>query len=210
MTRRHEEDPFIRGPKGRLLQHFVDAMEDLRSRCRLNATMYDAAQAAGVVRRLIIDGKPLAVAAGKITQITPEFSWSRDMYTGDNWGFIISGHHFDPLLDPLSVGYQAEGPGPSVTTGSSEELLRSEILRHGDDDSDYVSARDFVKWLANDEGGVHVEMFHRPELRDRFRNAQAAAPEHTKWTMIALGRVVYRGLEPTLFGSARALRLLWR
>ena len=205
-----EDDPFIRGPKGRVLQHFVDAMEDLRVRSRLTATTYDAAQAAGVVRRLIIDGRPLAVAAGTIVQVTPEFSWSRDMYTGDEWGFIISGHHFDPALDPLSIVHSPGGPGPSIVRGDHHDLLKSEVLRHSLDEADFVTVRDFVSWLANDEGGVHVEMFRSLELRDRFRDAQAVVPEHTKWTMIAIARVVYRGLEPTLFGAARSLRLLSR
>lgn len=210
MTKQVEDKRFIQGPKGRVLQHFVDAMEDLRDRCRLTATTYDTAQAAGIVRRLIIDGKPLAVAAGKITQVTSEFSWSRDMYTGDHWEFIISGHHFDPALDSLSLGYSGGAPGPSVMVGDRDELLKSEVLRHGNDEADCVSARDFIKWLANDEGGVHVEMFNSQELRNRFRDAQAIVPEHTKWTMIAISRVVYRGLEPTLFSAARALQLLWR
>ena len=210
MTKRVEDDFFIRSPKGRVLQHFVDAMEDLRDRCRLTATTYDTAQAAGIVRRLLIDGNPLAVAAGKITQLTPEFSWSRDMYTGDDWEFIISGHHFDPALHSLSIGYSVGALGRSVVRGNHDELLKSEVLRHGNDVLDCVSTRDFIKWLANDEGGVHVEMFHRPEIRRRFRDAQASVPEHTKWTMIAIGRVVYCGLEPTLFSAARALQLLNR
>lgn len=210
MIKRVEEDLFIRGPKGRMLQHFVDAMEDLRDRCRLTATTYDTAQAAGIVRRLIIDGSPLGVAAGKITQMTPEFSWSRDMYTGDDWGFIISGHHFDPALDSLSLGYSSGGPGPSVVVGNSDELLKSEVLRYGNSEVDRVSALNFIKWLANDEGGVHVDMFRDPELGKRFRDTQAIVPEHTKWTMIAIGRVVYHGLEPTLFSAARTLQLLWR
>lgn len=204
------DDPFIRGPKGRVLQHFVDAMEDLRTRCRLTATAYDAAQAAGIVRRLLVDGRPLATTAEQFTRMQSEFTWSKDMYTGGGWGFIISGHHFDPSLDPLSIQYSPDAQGPSVVTGNREQLLGAHILRHGGGETDYVSVLNFVKWLANDEGGVHVEMFNSAELRMRFREAQAVVPQHTKWTMLAIGRVVYGGLEPTLFSVARSLRLLLR
>ncbi|MGB3187275.1 MAG: hypothetical protein WBG36_02115 [Ornithinimicrobium sp.] len=59
----HTPDPFIEGPNGRRLQHFIDAMEDLRVRRRLTAMNYDTAQAAGIVRRLLVDRTPLATTA---------------------------------------------------------------------------------------------------------------------------------------------------
>ncbi|MGB3187274.1 MAG: hypothetical protein WBG36_02110 [Ornithinimicrobium sp.] len=132
------------------------------------------------------------------------------MYTGNQWGFIISGHHFDPTLGPLSIGYFLEDTSPGLIHGGLEALLSAEILRHEDDPTACVSMCDFVQWLANDEGGVHVEMFRDTDLRQRFREAQGVVPEHTKWTMIAVSRDVYTGLEPTLFAASRALKLLWR
>lgn len=210
MNRDLSKDPFISGPKGRTLQHFVNASEDLGGRCRLTATEYDAAQAAGIVRRLLIDGNPLAVQASKITKETPVFTWTRHMYTDPDWGFIVSGHWLDPAL--TTTGYR-EPLGADVhnlRTGESPALLAAEVMRYGSDKADFLSVRDLVKWLANDEGGVHVNMINDPGLRERFRKAQTLTPWHTKWTMIAISRVVYRGLEPMLYQAANHLRLLSR
>lgn len=210
MKRDLSNDLFISGPKGRTLQHFVNATEDLRDRCRLTATEYDATQAAGIVRRLLIDGNPLAVQAASITKETLTFSWTRHMYTDRQWGFIISGHWFDPAL--VTTGYR-EPPGAETLNfraGRPHALLAAEVLRYGDASTEFLSVRDFVKWLANDEGGVHVNMFNDPALLERFRKMQSLTPWHAKWTMIAIARVIYKGLEPMLFKAANHLRLLNR
>lgn len=55
---------------------FIETVEDLRRRCDLRATEYDMVQAAGLIRRLLIDGTSLWVQVNRSFKTKPTVEWA--------------------------------------------------------------------------------------------------------------------------------------
>lgn len=196
-----------------MLTAFIESVEDLRTRSSVMATSYDVTQAAGITRRLLLDGRPLAVSARTFLRCDPPvYTWTRDMYTGWDgevgWGYIVSGHNFDPALATAVLPAEHCSPSPSLTSGGVSDLLAARVVESGSDADQHLTVRDFVSWLASDEGGVHFAMFNDSARRERLVHAMDTTPSHIRWTMIAIGRVVARGLEPLVLDAVRRLGLV--
>lgn len=61
----------------RLEDAFLDTVEDLRRRCDLRASEYDLVQAAGLLRRLLIDEKRLWELVNRRHRVRIECVWTR-------------------------------------------------------------------------------------------------------------------------------------
>ncbi|WP_275002386.1 hypothetical protein [Promicromonospora iranensis] len=185
----------------RLTRAFVDAVEDLRVRTRLNASEYDVGQAAGLLRRLLTDSSPLGPRAAKLVGFSPEFRW-----------FVAYGHEvrasgslqweLDPVaVTALNLGDEAEKLIDESWTrrGSHHDLLGTPLFSLG---SPEITLKWLVRHVAHDEGGVHVGM--SKDTPERLRRVYESKDRLILvWTLKALGRVVVRGYEPLVMRLVR-------
>lgn len=189
----------------RLIRVFVDTVEDLRVRTRLNASEYDVAQGAGLLRRLLTDGTPLGPTLAKAAGFTPTFEWYAAYQGADEDASLR--YAIDPVVVDamLSVG-QMKGSASdhgnhlanAVRRGSHHDLLATPFFGTGTPE---ITLKWLVRHLAHDEGGVHVGM--SKDTPERLRRVYEADRRLLMWTMTALGRVVVRAYEPLVFHLVR-------
>lgn len=191
---------------------FLETMEDLRKRSDLRAPKYDMVQSAGLVRRLIVDGRRLADEVNRGPRLPIRF------FVGSMWVCVkatpppIWGQ--GPWLDPLLVELKdwdftqqltASGaPAPDMG-GPPRPRSRDEFLRYApfasaakEDGSDTeATVLDIITMYANQLGGVHWDpaKVKHPLLRELLAIDEA----YLRQTMVAIGRTVYRALEPLAY-----------
>lgn len=186
-----------------VLPLFVETLEELRSKVRLTASPYEVVRTSGLLRLLLIDGTAIGDSstggpcASGLLAMTPTFTWRRQyMCVERAW---MPGLFFDPVVsDHAGAKRVAASDVKSATiSGTSQDLLDEPIVRDAKPGGVGVSARDFIKHVASEEGGVHKGSARKssplaiPDPEDPW------AMHH--WTLLALGRVVYRGFEPLLY-----------
>lgn len=151
---------------------FLDTLEDLRRRTHLRATPYDMSQAAGLVRRLLLDGQPLAHAVNRLHRQRLSFTWgtmlvARPARNGLAW---VSGIWLDPsllrlrieTLDRENIEWM-DGPSDwdnllakATSTGPKDAFWSYGAVARGKGETNVsVSVREVVDFYANNYGGVH-------------------------------------------------------
>ncbi|MFD6029780.1 hypothetical protein ACFWE5_03645 [Cellulosimicrobium funkei] len=186
-----------------VLPLFVETLEELRSKVRLTASPYEVVRTSGLLRLLLIDGTAIGDSAtggscaSGLLSMKPVFTWRRQyVYVERAW---LPGLFFDPVVSDHAGSRRvaASDVGSATISGSSPDLLDEPIVRHGQQGGTDVTVRDFIKHFASEEGGVHKGSARKssplaiPDPEDPW------AMHH--WTLLALGRVVYRGFEPLLY-----------
>ncbi|UKJ63941.1 hypothetical protein H1Q78_00095 [Cellulosimicrobium cellulans] len=176
----------------------VGTMEDLRHRCRLSAidSRYEVVQASGLLRRLLIDGSALGPLVARQVGIVPAFTWY-SVHQGDGGPGLL----LDPVILAEVAGEKHLNAlsGALHTEGLKEFLKQPVISVPGH----RVTIRELIKHYANVEGGVHVAV--ERESPNAVLSA-ALESEHQeevlRQTLVAVGRVTYRALEPVMLKAA--------
>lgn len=184
-----------------MIRSFIDTVEDLRSRVRLTASSYDLMQASGLLRRLLLDGKALGPRASAHLQRRPEFTW----YPSSRWDdrkFVLTLYSDPKVAEALLPEGGITRPGAKATVGTMEELLSLQIAGAvGEPDSGPVihTVRDLISQLANDKGGVHVDMANvrHPLITEGLVNS----PRQIELAVLAIGRIVVAGYEPLVLNA---------
>lgn len=178
---------------------FLATLEDLRLRCRLDASEYDMIQAAGLLRRLLLDSVPLWTRVNREVKLKLTAEWSRGRVahhsvSGD--GAWIPGLWLDPVLHDLWAR-DLDIPGVPVSaadfreSGNLQAFLQHETVL-GEDGT--VSIQELITHYANREGGVHYDegAAKNPLIED----IRQAADEPLRHTLLAASRIVVRAFEP--------------
>ena len=184
---------------------FVETVEDLRRRCDLRASEYDMVQAAGLIRRLLIDNNSLWDQANREIKSRPTVEWisaHRIVETRPDAQVMTSALALDPVLfravvesiepDKTKRAEIFENPPRS---GTFDDFLKwGVIVKRIDDEWKPVSVRELVKHYANREGGVHFGQgkSSHPILEE----IREFADEDLRRTILACGRITYRAMEP--------------
>lgn len=198
-----------------LLPLFVETVEDLRIRSSLTSSPYDAIQAAGLMRRLLLDEQAVGPRSESALRTRgwysegASFSWTLVMVldgTARESPAPVIGAMLDPSLsearfraarDPLLDFWQET----VLRTGPARDLLNLPLVWGQTGDAPAViTTRELIRHLAHAMGGVHHGQSHiePPEL---LTTAIREGLPRILWTMRALGRVVVRGYEPLVCAS---------
>lgn len=188
-----------------LIDVFIETIEDLRARCDLRASEYDMVQAAGLIRRLLIDGTPLWTQINRDIRSSIEFEWMhvRRMSKGNVDAQIMTpGLALDPVLSRALILTNIADPEERKEllaippqTGNVEKFLKSPVVDTRDENGMVeVSVRELIKHYANREGGVHYGA--GKSENSTLEHARTFADEDLRYTILACGRIVYRTLEP--------------
>lgn len=166
-----------------LVNVFLETVEDLRARCSLTATEYDAVQASGLLRRLLTDGQAVAprfIAAWELRP--PTYRWM-SAYHGD-----VSSLLLDPEISESTGVIERLQAERSCHTGSLVEFLKVNI-------STGVTVKDLIRHYAHAEGGVHHGA-NRERIDSRLASLLASEANELKLrlTLVAIGRIVCRAL----------------
>jgi hypothetical protein len=177
---------------------FIDTLEDLRRRTDLRASEYDMVQAAGLVRRLLIDGNPLYAPINRGFRLKLKFRWGRlrvatAARNGSAW---VPGGWLDPTLADLHPSLQNDEAQKTLRENPPHEGTLHRFLDHDPilRGEDRVTVRELIKHYANREGGVHYD--DSPPDSTLLDDVRAESEEALRLTVLAAGRIVYRGLEP--------------
>lgn len=184
---------------------FIETIEDLRARCDLRASEYDMVQAAGLIRRLLIDGTPLWTQINRDIRSSIEFEWMtvRKMATGNIDAQVMTpGLALDPVLFRALIQNKITDPDVRREllaipphTGNVEKFLKSPVVdTKGENGMVEVSVRELIKHYANREGGVHYGAGQSEN--SILEDSRRFADEDFRYTILACGRIVYRTLEP--------------
>ncbi len=192
-----------------LVSIFVETVEDLRLRSSLTSTSYDAIQAAGLMRRLFIDGGAVADRATKELrergwyQRKPACVWGTAavLRTGPRGSVWVSKEQLDPaLLEPLfNLDRAPDALDGWVLCGSVKDLLKVAVLQPNDSEIGAVppvTAQQLIQHFAIVLGGVHHGARPRTQPPELIQRAVEAAMPELLWVMRALGRIVVRAYEP--------------
>jgi hypothetical protein len=194
----------------RLAHIFVETVEDLRRRSSLAATDYDLIQAAGLLRRLLMDGSPLGPLVCKEVGMRARFRWIGTYLTRP--GYLSIWPSLDPELAAealAALGAQSDlGKLPSlVSEGDHERLLAidafEKLADHGGSLSlgpspsprIKITLGQYIAQIANDEGGVHFGMAKPDRRHPVVSDALVSDQRQNLWILAAVGRVVVRGYE---------------
>lgn len=188
-----------------LVDVFIETIEDLRARCDLRASEYDMVQAAGLIRRLLIDGTPLWTQVNRDIRSSIEFEWMhvRRMSEGNLEAQVMTpGLALDPVLCRALVLTNISDPEKRKDflsfpprTGNVEKFLKSPVIdTRGENGMIEVTVRDLIKHYANREGGVHYGSGKSENAI--LEEIRSHADEDLRYTILACGRIVYRTLEP--------------
>lgn len=167
---------------------FLETVEDLRARCSLTATEYDAVQASGLLRRLLTDGTPVAprfIASEQLPQ--PTYRWM-SVYLGE-----VSSIFLDPEV------YEATGAlevlraripeiDGIIREGALEDFLAAQI-------SSGITVKDLIRRYSHVEGGVHhgARNDGEPARLESLLTSPVYEPR-LRLTLVAIGRIVCRAL----------------
>jgi hypothetical protein len=179
---------------------FLDTLEDLRRRCDLRASEYDMVQVAGLVRRLLFDGRPLWVEANQSYGFRPVYAWSgvRVATSGEGgrapaW---VAMHWLDPMLKDLLIRARVSPTEVDTAlveprTGNLSTFRQHDVIVSGEQ---RVSVQDVITHYANREGGVHYDS--RPARSSLLADLLPERDLALRLTVLAVGRIVHRSLEP--------------
>jgi hypothetical protein len=197
-----------------LLRLFEETVEDLRVRSSLTSTSYDAIQAAGLMRRLLLDRQAVGPRATSELRRRgwyprePTFSWNYAAVSGPGLQPVhaIVGAMLDPDLYRARTSRGEDRPpdrftDATVQHGSAEDLLALPLIwDQFESPPPWIVTRDLIKHLAHAMGGVHHGQSNTPPSM-LLADAIAADLPRVLWTMRALGRVVVRGYEPLVYAA---------
>lgn len=183
---------------------FVATVEDLRRRCELSVSEYDMVQVAGLLRRLLLDQQSLATKVNKEYALSLTCSWTTVM-TGAQ-GVYVPRLWLDPLLwdvyMDMYVGRQQHNlfESSKPKQGSVVDFMKVEVLRQAPppeqqhEPQPTATVKDLIRHFANLEGGVHWD----PKLAKNsvIESLRGAADEPLRQTLLAVGRIVHRALDP--------------
>lgn len=174
---------------------FLDTMADLRRRTDLRASEYDVVQAAGLVRRLLVDATPLWSVVNRAHRLKPlcTISRMRTAVPATNGNVWLGGLWLDnPLTEQLLA---ALGNPLRSNLGPWEVPLRT-FLKHKAiiRSSEHVDVITLVKQYANREGGVHYDP--TPPDSALLRDVLDLSEPAVRLTVLAAARIVYGALEP--------------
>lgn len=189
---------------------FLDAVHDLRCRSGLRANAYDVSQAAGIMRRLLIDSRAtLLDQVKRKTNFDPRFHPGQAELNHNGGGLQIDlrGLYVDRFSyaafdDPRGLAKEDPRivlPHTSLTKGQFLGLqVAREVVDAGPvDRKRVVTVQDLITLYANKLGGVHVEADIKPDgtlLADLLQREDYA--RYMRDTVAALGRVVVEALHP--------------
>jgi hypothetical protein len=172
---------------------FLDTMEDLRRRCDLRATEYDTVQVAGLVRRLLLDSRKLWAEVNREHRLRPVCTWVHVRVLLDKdpestapllW--------LDPGLLSLQVPIdQGEDLSKYAKSTTLDVFLKHQVVHSG---GEAATVQDLILHYANREGGVHYDP--QPADVPALRRLTAGHERALRLTVLAVGRVVHRALEP--------------
>ncbi|WP_350493606.1 hypothetical protein [Rhodococcus sp. (in: high G+C Gram-positive bacteria)] len=188
-----------------LIDVFVETIEDLRARCDLRASEYDMVQAAGLIRRLLIDKTPLWSQVNRDIRSSLAFEWMtvHKMAAGSiDEQVMTPGLVLDPVLFRALIQIRIADPGVrnellnmKPRTGNVEQFLKSPVIdARKENGMVEVTVRELIKHYANREGGVHYGAGKSENAT--LEKARTFADEDLRYTILACGRIVYRTLEP--------------
>lgn len=183
--------------------HLVDLLEDLRRRTELRASAYEIAQAAGLLRRLLLDPRSVIKHLDPETRKRLTCRWSRLFVTfqTDNGPVLAPMLWLDPELAVLQPAWNASDTNQTLVSGTLSQFLQYPVFL-GSGRSARV--KDLILHYAHREGGVHLD--ERPAkipVIDHLKHHYEDAP---KATMVAVGRIIARTLEPV---AARLVMRRW-
>ncbi len=185
---------------------FLDTLEDLRRRTDLRASEYDAVQAAGLVRRLLLDKTPLYAEANRDRRAKIEFRWSQTFValgtqSAGAWipylwldPELASLKDMPPELLPAFAGAQRAG---SLHKFLAFEVVQVQWLRPTPDAPSqltHVRVKEVIQHYAHREGGVHFDA--SPADNAALEVIRQASELALRMTLIAISRIAYRALEP--------------
>lgn len=184
---------------------FASTVEDLRNRSRYTASEYDAIQASGLLRRLLIDGTAIAPQAVKLLGLDqPRYEWA-SVYMGEAANAL-----FDPtLLKSLGRALFEQEPSmnQAVRTGGLDEFLAYQVASPTHEGS--VTVRDLIKHFAIVEGGVHYgQAWNQVPPRLQTLLSDPVYRERLRETLAAIGRIVSSALSgPAMIAAHPELRV---
>jgi len=173
---------------------FIDTVDDLRKRSILRGTDYDAVQAAGLMRRLLLDDKKLIHRANKLTKAKIEFRWHPIMVLGTP-RLVVATPMVDPVVGrPALLAYGLAEKVGAPRFGNIDAFLRMTVVRYGGG-ANAVTAGQLIAHYANRMGGVHVDM-DRTVDNPALKEALEEIPDQLRAIIASLGRVTVAGLDP--------------
>lgn len=180
---------------------FIATVEDLRSRSALTASEYDRTQAAGLIRRLVLDGQRLMDHANRTARLKIECEW-HSIYRLTPGGFWI----WDLQTDPAMYSTYLAGEGVADLSVLSRAPKRVKIgkfmrepviIRKTDQslspDGEHVTVHAIIDEFANRRGGVHIDT---ARSTDPLLSLALTAPSFVHVALGVIGRVITRALEP--------------
>lgn len=179
--------------------YFIDNIDDLRRLSGFRITDYSITQLASVLRRLLLDSRPLWVRANSRhhldIKIAHVMGWQ--LRTGESDtrpNYMVSGYHLDPeVAQTICPEYLA----PDPLRSRPQDFLQERIALsngHPLNDEGRVTIAELIRYFAHNAGGVHYD--GRPPSDPFFAALVAADLRSLQLTLLAVGRVVYRALEP--------------
>lgn len=188
--------------------YLVDTVEDLRGRCGLRASEYDVTQAAGLMRRLLLDSTGLVAIANRGPRMAIEYRWFASFQYTAPGGFWMWSLASDPdmhstVLDGLTLAPGVVRPDPALLmyTGKRDQFLQEPVIvqptgepGRKPKDEPHVKVSQLVSQFANRLGGVHVEA----SGTDLPILAQAldTNPQLVTDCLATIGRIIVHALEP--------------
>ncbi|MFC7572005.1 hypothetical protein ACFQX8_05870 [Klenkia terrae] len=108
----------------------------------------------------------------------------------------MPGSWLDPILLDLHPEMQSEelrrvNADSPPWEGTLQQFLSHDTLVRGDEK---VTIRELIKHYANREGGVHYDA--APPEKELLAHLRAESESALRLTVLAAGRIIYRGLEP--------------
>lgn len=180
---------------------FLNSMKDLRQRTDFNSSTYDISQACGLVRRLLLDQKPVAHRVNRKSRVPFRCSWgnlSIAVKAADDlaWTPML---WLDPAFYALreaSLRDLLSGEGMQVRVepleGSLDQFLQFSVVQRS---GEAVSASKLISYVANQDGGVHYDPDSR-KVDPLISDVVATSRESLYFTALACARIIYASLEP--------------
>jgi len=167
---------------------FLETLKDLESRLQSDKSEYDAIKIAGILRQWLTDATPLVPLLCRGRNVMLRFRVRIE----------------SPPTDPMPVYWAlADGfdPDTALTVGHASEVTKDQLLACNVIyiNSVLYTVKDVIRQLAHVEGGVHAgtpEDERERQLTEWSRFARIGGRETTIYTILAIGRVVMKGLQP--------------
>jgi hypothetical protein len=170
---------------------FLDTLEDLRRRTNLRAAEYDMVQAAGLLRRLVLDKSPLWAEVNREHRLKPECVWQRlhvatAARNGPAW---VPWWWLDPEIHDMHPLHARETLEP--WRGPIGKFLQHVVIRRAPHE---LTVQELISHYAHWEGGVHFKT--SPPQSDLLSDIREESEEALRLTVLAIGRIIHRALTP--------------